>query len=69
MSAGMRDINLHDLIRRPDAREEAGRQYARAVERHFNRAERLLRWNQTEAADRVAKGAVALRMDARFELR
>lgn len=62
-------MTVADLLRRPDARLEAGRQYARAVKRHFRDAERLLRWNQPDAAERIAKGAAALRMDARMELR
>lgn len=51
------------------AKHEAGRQYAQAVERHFDEAHRLLIEGKPDEAERIAKGAAALRMDARFELR
>lgn len=65
----MRVLTVDDLIRRPTADEEAARQYAKAVERHFDDANWLLRNGQPDAAERIAKGAAALRMDARFEVR
>jgi hypothetical protein len=58
-----------EIMRRPPAEVEAARQYARAVERHFAEAERLVIEGKPEAAERIAKGAVALRMDARYEVR
>lgn len=57
------------LLRDQRAAYEARRTYDRAVERHFVAAHRLLEAGQPDAAERIAKGAVALRMDAHYELR
>jgi hypothetical protein len=57
------------ILRRPPAEYEAARQYGRAVERHFAAAQRLLAEGDPDAAERIAKGAAALRIDARYELR
>lgn len=62
-------MTVVELFRRPNAEYEAARQYARAVERHFDEAQRLIREGKPDAAERIAKGAAALRMDARYELR
>ena len=62
-------MTVAELLRRPNAEYEAAKQYARAVERHFDLAQRLIVEGQPDAAERIAKGAAALRMDARFELR
>lgn len=51
------------------AKHEAGRQYAQAVERHFDHAHRLLVEGKPDEAERIAKGAAILRLDARGELR
>lgn len=48
---------------------EAQRMYDRAVEHHFIEAHRLVIEGKPDAAERIAKGAVALRQDAHFELR
>lgn len=58
-----------EIMRRRPAEYEAGRQYARAIEKHFDEAERLLREGKPDAAERIAKGAAILRIDARYELR
>jgi hypothetical protein len=60
---------VSDLIRRPPAEYEAARQYAQAVERHFDHAHRLVIEGKVDEAERIARGAVALRMDARYEVR
>lgn len=58
-----------ELLQRPNAEYEAARQYAQAVERHFDEAQRLVAEGKPDAAERIAKGAVELRMLARYELR
>lgn len=54
-------------IRDMKAEHAARVTYDRAVERHFAQAYRLARTDPA-AAERIARGAVALRMDARYEL-
>lgn len=58
-----------ELVLDQRATHAARTQYARAVERHFDTAHRLVCEGNPDAAERIAKGAVALRMDARYELR
>ena len=58
-----------DLLRDMRAAYEARRTYDKAVERHFVNAHRLVQQGKPDAAERIAKGAVALRMDAHYELR
>jgi hypothetical protein len=57
-----------ELLRDVRAAYEARRTYDRAVERHFVMAHRLVQAGEPERAERIAKGAVALRMDAHYEL-
>ena len=52
-----------------DATLEAGEQYARGVERLFDKAQALVAKGELEDAELVAKIAAKVRMDARFELR
>jgi hypothetical protein len=62
-------VTVTDMLHRPSAEYEAAKQYARAVERHFDTAHRLVCEGKPDAAERIAKGAAALRMDARYELK
>ena len=57
-------VDTHDTR----ALREARRQYDRAVERHFVAAHRLVIEGKPDEAERIAKAACALRMDAHFEL-
>lgn len=65
----MKVLAVAELLRRPTADEAAAYQYARAVERHFAAAHRLVRAGKPAAAERIARGAAALRTEARYELR
>ena len=56
-----------DLLRDMRAEHAARVTYDKAVERHFALAFKLAR-TDPRAAERIARGAVALRMDARCEL-
>jgi hypothetical protein len=62
-------VTVTDMLHRPNAEYEAAKQYARAVERHFDEAQRLVTEGKPDAAERIAKAAVALRMDAHYELK
>lgn len=62
-------MTVLEIMHRPSVEYEAARQYARAVERHFDDAQRLVREGKPDAAERIAKGAVILRDLARYELR
>lgn len=62
-------MTIPELLARPVAEEEAARQYARAVEHHFDTANRLVAAGKPDAAEDVARAAVAPRIDARYELR
>ena len=62
-------MTVAELLQRPDAKYEAAKQYARAVEHHFDEAQRLVREGYPDAAECIAKAAAALRLDARYELR
>jgi hypothetical protein len=61
-------VTVADLLRDMRAEHAARMTYQRAVERHFSDAERLAK-TDPKAAERIAWGAVALRIDARMELR
>lgn len=61
-------MTVTELLRDMRAEHAARITYARAVTRHFIEAERLAK-SDPEAAVRIARGAVALRMDAKYELR
>lgn len=56
-----------ELLRDMRAEYHARITYDRAVERHFMTAMRLEK-SDPKAALRIARGAVALRLDARYEL-
>jgi hypothetical protein len=61
-------MTVNAMLRDLRALREARRIYDRAVERHFVQAHRLVAEGKPDAAERVAKGAAALRVDAHCEL-
>ena len=61
-------MTVTELLRDMRAEHSARITYARAVTRHFIEAERLAKSDPRKSLD-VARAAVALRMDARYELR
>ena len=60
-------MTVAELLRDMRAEHAARVTYDRAVERHFVVAHKLAK-TDPDAAERIARGAVALRMDAGFEL-
>lgn len=65
-------MTVTEMLRRQSrdrrAITEARRQYDRAVERHFADAHWLVTKGWPDQAEHIAKAAVALRMDAHYEL-
>jgi hypothetical protein len=56
-------------MHRPSVEYAAAEQYAKAVERHFDAAQELVRQGKIADAEEVAKGAVILRDLVRHELK
>lgn len=60
---------LLEIMRRKPAEYEAGRQYAQAVERAFDKADWLVAQGKPDEAEEVADAAAELRWRAHMELR